>query len=121
MKRCAGVTLRDTIASKISENRFKIERCANEIVTPHLRTRTVKQSDMWHIRNKHVVGVAVMGESIEALIEYWHNKGEQDYPSWKPPTKSFLFELVEGNNERELAIAKAYRAGYANARKVSRT
>lgn len=49
-------------------------------------------------------------------LEYWHNKGEQDYPDFDPPDKGFLFELVEGNSDEEIAIMQAYRAGYANAR-----
>lgn len=63
----------------------------------------------------------MMGEKTQDLIKHWHNKGQADYPDFNPPDKPTLFEFVEGNSDVEIAISKAYRAGYRNTKKLQKS
>ena len=61
-------------------------------------------------------------EDLEDLIQHWHDKGEQDYwdDNWDPPDKAMIWELIEGNDEVEIAVSQAYQAGWRNARSQDR-
>ena len=48
--------------------------------------------------------------------EYWHDKGEQDYPdNWDPPIDE-LRRILTHYDEDEIENMEAYKAGWANAR-----
>jgi hypothetical protein len=53
---------------------------------------------------------------LEEALEYYHNKGQEDYPTYDPPNQiaSHL-----GINDRELAEIAAYKAGYQHAKDMA--
>jgi hypothetical protein len=49
--------------------------------------------------------------------EYWHNKGEQDYPDNYDPPINELEGYLTMYDDDDIENMKAYKAGWENARK----
>jgi len=58
--------------------------------------------------------------TLSEAEEYYHNKGQEDYPHYDPPTKGILLELLGPSyTDYELACIAAYKAGYHNAKEMA--
>ena len=52
--------------------------------------------------------------SHEQMLEYYHNKGQEDYPEWDPPSSSGIVMLT-GRSDFDWECIAAYRQGWENA------
>ena len=53
--------------------------------------------------------------TLSEAEEYYHNKGQEDYPEFNPPNSSIVEEVV-GHTKFELACIAAYKAGWRHAK-----
>lgn len=53
------------------------------------------------------------------VLEYYHNKGQEDYPDYDPPKKNVICFMFEGYDELELECIEAYDKGWENAKEMA--